>query len=131
MLSLLCMIFNDLINLGSALLCKCRTNWKFGCVDINLLVLAVVVSKNFSIPLFWKALLKKGNSNTAECIDILQLFVNTFGVECIDSLMADREFIGKVWIDFFVRKKSLFSFASRKIALSNGIRFVVMLAFSS
>jgi hypothetical protein len=30
-----------------------RTNWKFGCIDINLLVLAVVVSKQFSIPLFW------------------------------------------------------------------------------
>lgn len=82
-----------------------RTNWKFGCVDINLLVLAVVVSKNFSIPLFWKALPKKGNSNTTERIDILQLFIQTFGVERIGSLMADREFIGKVWIDFLVRKK--------------------------
>lgn len=82
-----------------------RTNWKFGCIDINLLVLAVVVSKNFSVPLFWKALPKKGNSNTAERIDILRLFVNVFGVERIGSLMADREFIGKVWIDFLVRKK--------------------------
>ena len=82
-----------------------RTNWKFGCIDINLLVLAVVISKNFSIPLFWKALPKKGNSNTRERIDILQLFVNTFGIERIGSLMADREFIGKVWIDFLVRKK--------------------------
>ena len=82
-----------------------RTNWKFGCIDINLLVLAVVVSENFSIPLFWKALPKRGNSNTAERIDILQLFIKTFGVERIGSLMADREFIGKVWIDFLVRKK--------------------------
>ena len=82
-----------------------RTNWKFGCIDINLLVLAVVVSKQFSIPLFWKALPKKGNSNAAEHIDILQLFIKTFGVERIGSLMADREFIGKVWVDFLVRKK--------------------------
>jgi transposase len=90
---------------GSLHLAIDRTNWKFGCIDINLLVLAVVVSEQFSIPLFWRALPKKGNSNAAERIDIIQLFIKTFGVERIGSLMADREFIGKVWIDFLVRKK--------------------------
>ena len=77
-----------------------RTNWKFGGIDINLLVLAVVASDQFSIPLFWKALPKKGNSNTTEHIDIIQLFIKTFGVERIGSMMADREFIGKAWVDF-------------------------------
>jgi hypothetical protein len=82
-----------------------RTNWKFGCIDINLLVLAVVVTEQFSIPLFWKALPKKGNSNTAERIDILELFIKTFGIEKLGSIMADREFIGKAWVDYLVRHK--------------------------
>ena len=79
-----------------------RTNWKFGCVDINLLVLAVVVSDQFSIPLFWKALPKKGNSNTVERIDLMKVLIKTFGVKCIASLIADREFIGKAWVDYLI-----------------------------
>jgi len=82
-----------------------RTNWKFGGININLLVLAVVVSEQFSIPLFWKTLPKKGNSNTTERIDILQLFIKTFGIKRTGSLMADREFIGKAWVDFLVDQK--------------------------
>jgi hypothetical protein len=79
-----------------------RTNWKFGCIDINLLVLAVKVSDQSSIPLFWKALPKKGNSNAAERIDLMKMFIQVFGAERIGSFMADREFIGKTWIDFLV-----------------------------
>lgn len=80
-----------------------RTNWKFGRIDINLLVLAVVVSEQFSIPLLWKALPKKGNSNTAERVDLLQLFIDIFGSQRIAALTADREFIGKVWIDYLIK----------------------------
>lgn len=36
-----------------------RTNWKFERIDINLLVLAVVIANQFSIPILWKALPKK------------------------------------------------------------------------
>jgi hypothetical protein len=61
--------------------------------------------EEFLYPLILESLAQKGNSNTRERIDILQLFVNVFGVKRIGSLMADREFIGKVWIDFLVRKK--------------------------
>ena len=49
-----------------------RTNWKFGCIDINLLVLAVKVSEQSSIPLLWKALPKCGNSNAEERIDLMK-----------------------------------------------------------
>lgn len=79
-----------------------RTNWKFGRVDINLLVLAVYVSEQFSVPLFWTALPKCGNSNTSERIDLLQRFMNVFGTECIGAILADREFIGKEWIDYLI-----------------------------
>jgi hypothetical protein len=55
---------------GPLFLALDRTNWKFGRIDINLLVLAVVVANQFSIPILWKALPKKGNSNTHERIDL-------------------------------------------------------------
>jgi hypothetical protein len=79
-----------------------RTNWKFGGLEINLLVLAVVVSKRFSIPLFWKALPKSGTSNAVERVDVIRMFMDTFGVASIASLIADREFIGKAWVDFLM-----------------------------
>jgi len=72
-----------------------RTNWKFGKVNINLLVLAVALTDRFSIPILWIALPKQGNSNTAERIDIMESFIKIFGVKSIASLTADREFIGK------------------------------------
>ena len=81
-----------------------RTNWKFGRTNINLLVLAVVIKNQFAIPLFWKALPKQGNSNADERIDLVNQFITTFGIEQIGSLMGDREFIGKVWMDFLIHK---------------------------
>lgn len=88
---------------GALFLTLDRTNWKFGRVDINLLVLAVVVKDQFSIPLLWKALPKKGNSNTLERIDLLQMFIDIFGAQRILALTADREFIGKEWIDYLIK----------------------------
>jgi len=82
-----------------------RTNWKFGCIDINLLVLAVLVADQFSIPLLWKALPKKGNSNSQERKDLLQTFIDVFGAERIGALTADREFIGKPWVDYLIQHK--------------------------
>ncbi len=56
---------------------------------------------------------KAGNSNTAERIDLLEEFNKLFGFHRINSLMADREFVGKKWfqmlgknkIPYFVRVK--------------------------
>jgi hypothetical protein len=80
-----------------------RTNWKFGRIDINLLVLAVVIANQFSIPILWQALPKKGNSNAQERIDLLQIFIDIFGAKRIATLTADREFIGKAWIDYLIK----------------------------
>lgn len=90
---------------GSLLLALDRTNWKFGRIDINLLVLAVVVANQFSIPILWQALPKKGNSNTQERIDLLQIFIDIFGAQRIAALTADREFIGKSWVDYLIKHK--------------------------
>lgn len=82
-----------------------RTNWKFGALDINLLVLAVVITDKFALPILWKALPKAGNSNSAERVDLLRTFIKIFGEGCISCLTADRKFIGKAWIDYLVEPK--------------------------
>jgi len=88
---------------GPLFLALDRTNWKFGRIDINLLVLSAVVANQFSIPILWKALPKKGNSNTLERIDLLQIFIDIFGAQRIAALTADREFIGKAWVDYLIQ----------------------------
>ena len=82
-----------------------RTNWKFGRLHINFLVLAVVVNQTVAFPVLWTILPKAGNSNSAERIDLLQRFISLFGANSIAEITADREFIGKPWIDFLLVQK--------------------------
>ena len=71
-----------------------RTNWKFGNTDINIFMLAVV-HDGVAYPLLLSMLPKKGNSNSQERIDLVQRYVNLFGSDNIDCLLADREFVGE------------------------------------
>ncbi len=41
---------------------------------------------------------KRGTSNTQERIDLVQRYINLFGADSIDCLLADREFVGERWI---------------------------------
>lgn len=76
-----------------------RTNWKFGQLDINIFMLGIVY-QGVAFPLIFTMLPKRGNSNTQERIDLLNRFIALFGKQCIDSLVADREFIGEKWIAY-------------------------------
>jgi hypothetical protein len=89
------------------LLCLDRTNWKFGVLDINILVLAVAYH-GIAIPLFWTFLDKRGNSDTTERIALLKRFLLQFGKARIHCVTADREFIGKDWIKFLKKQHILF-----------------------
>lgn len=82
-----------------------RTNWQFGHFSINLLVLAIV-HNGVAFPVYWTFLDKKGNSNTAERIAIMEKFIATFGAGSIACLLADREFVGKKWFKF-LRKENI------------------------
>jgi hypothetical protein len=92
-----------------------RTNWKFGETNINILVLAISYEGK-GIPLFWKFLDKRGNSNELERVELLQKFKDTFPDIKIAGLLADREFIGEQWflklnkmnIPFFIRIRNNF-----------------------
>jgi hypothetical protein len=77
-----------------------RTNWQFGSCPVNFLVLSVSLWGKQAIPLFWKALPKKGASCAQEQCDLLQSFMDVFGCARIQSLTADREFISNKWLAF-------------------------------
>lgn len=80
-----------------------RTNWQFGKIDINLLVLGIAY-RGIALPLFWTVLDKPGNSNTAERIALLEQFLAVFGVARIAALLADRECVGEDWFRWLQRQ---------------------------
>jgi len=59
-----------------------------------------VCYKNMAIPLIFKMLDKKGVSDTTERICLINMFIKWFGLDKIECLLADREFIGYKWLDF-------------------------------
>lgn len=93
------MIFSLLPVKSGLVLTMDRTNWKYGQTDINVLLLGVTY-KNVAFPLLFSLLPKRGNSNTAERIEIIERFIRLFGRESIDSLVADREFVGQQWTGY-------------------------------
>ncbi len=78
-----------------------RTNWEFGSRKINLLVIGLLYRDVF-IPLIWKDLEKKGNSNTKERLDLIDKLITWWkfsGVKMPQLYIAgDREFIGFSWL---------------------------------
>jgi len=89
---------------GKWLLTVDRTNWEFGKIRTDILVLAVVC-RGVAVPLLWKFLTKKddpdfgkkGNPNTGERKYLMERFMRLFGKERIEVVVADREFIGNPW----------------------------------
>lgn len=98
-----CLIFKLLPHDPPYRLAIDRTNWKFGCANINILVVAIVY-EGVAFPIIFKLLPKFGNSSTAERIELIDKFIQLFGVSSIDCLMADREFIGANWLKYLNQK---------------------------
>lgn len=88
---------------GSWALVMDRTNWKFGKVHINILMLGIAY-KGIAFPLLWMLLPKAGNSNTAERMQLMDRFLALFGVEPIGFFSADREFIGHRWFSYLLER---------------------------
>lgn len=98
------MIFSLLPVREGLVLSMDRTNWKFGDFNINILMLGVTY-KGIAFPLIFSLMPKRGNSNWKERRDIMERFIRLFGHECIDCLVADREFVGKDWIGWLNRSR--------------------------
>ena len=99
-----CLIYSLLPEKQNIVLTMDRTNWKLGSNNINILMLGVCY-KNVAFPLMFKMLNKRGNSSTDERIELIKQYDSWFGLDSVDCLLADREFVGENWIEFLNRNK--------------------------
>lgn len=76
-----------------------RTQWHLGGKVINILVLALV-HQGVAIPLFWLFLPNRSNAYTYQRIVLMQRFRQVFPSQAVDFMAADREFIGREWIEY-------------------------------
>ncbi len=81
-----------------------RTDWYLGTTPLNVLMLSVVY-KGVAFPLLWTVLEKKGCSDTAERIALVEKYVALFGASSIAFVTADREFIGRDWFRYLRLKR--------------------------
>ena len=91
-----------------------RTNWQWGKANINLLVLSACY-RGVAIPLYWRALDKRGNSNTQERIALIKEFIDGFGKARIAGLLGDREFVGDNWLAYLLDQQIAFDLRVKKL----------------
>lgn len=84
---------------GPVVLAMDRTNWAFGEVEHNLLVVGAILGESL-VPLAWVALGKDGSSGGKERIALMQKLLKFWRKEDIEYLLADREFIGEEWLSW-------------------------------
>jgi hypothetical protein len=89
-----------------------RTDWAFGKLKINFLVISVVVGK-VAIPVVWEQLGKKGNSHTKERLNLLNRFLQIVPASHVRCLLADREFIGNDWFKALHKRKIAYAIRVR------------------
>ena len=91
------MIFSLLPVKEKIVLSMDRTNWKFGKFNINILMLGITY-RNVAFPILFKLMPKRGNSKWTERKELVERCIKLCGKDCIDCLVADREFVGKEWV---------------------------------
>lgn len=100
-----------------------RTEWDFGVYQCNILMI-VARQEGFAIPLYWSLLdNKSGNSNSQHRIDLLQNVLSVLGLERVEMIVGDREFIGLKWIKYLKDNNIPFCLRvpkSHLITLKNG-----------
>lgn len=98
------LVFSLLPQQDTVILTIDRINWKFGKTDINIFMLGIVY-KSVAFPLLFTMLAKRGNPNSKERIGLINRFIKLFGKEIIESIVADREFVGKQWLEYLNNNK--------------------------
>lgn len=102
----------DLLNLkqyGKLTLILDRTIWEFGTKIIDIFVATVVLGKT-AIPIAIEVLYKKGGStNFAERKALLAQIIELIGINNVEVILADREFIGEEWMSYLYQCKLPFT----------------------
>ena len=83
-----------------------RTNWSFGGVDFNILMLGIV-HDGVAYPLVWEMLETKGNSASDQRMDLLDRLEKIFPDAQIAYLCGDREFVGKSWLTYLLMEPQI------------------------
>ena len=79
-----------------------RTNWELGSSKINILTIGLLIENDIFIPLIWKDLGHKGNSDSQQRIDLIDQLLSWWQALEIPlptfEICGDREFIGEYWL---------------------------------
>lgn len=95
----LCFVHHDRLKLSID-----RTEWDFGETQINILCVIVSIGK-MGVPLYFEMLdNNSGNSNTTDRIDLFKRIIKQIGVDRIEVVIMDREFIGQKWLSWLKKK---------------------------
>ena len=81
-----------------------RTEWHLGKVVLNIFLIGIVHGR-IVFPLLWIILDKKGCSDSAERIELLQQAVSLIGKEKIGFVVGDRAFISRPFLAWLVQEK--------------------------
>jgi IS4 transposase len=104
-------------------ICIDRSEWDFGCCQVNILMV-LVGQDDFFVPFYWELLdNKSGNSSSEDRISLFEKVLKIIPIERIGLVVADREFIGHQWLKYLKDKGISFCVRmpkSHKIQRLNG-----------
>jgi hypothetical protein len=112
------MLFGMLQINGKVTIVIDRTNWDFGKKHINIFVAGILVkslsgNQYFAVPIVWEVFDKKGITNTEERKQLMNKVIALIGVENIEMILADREFIGEAWVQYLYQNAIPFIIRTR------------------
>ena len=121
----LILFYLSFIHHKSLILSIDRTEWDFGKTQINILCVVASIGK-MAVPIYFEMLdNKSGNSNYKDRIQVLQHIIKVVGLDKIELLIMDREFIGYKWLRWLKVQNISFCVRvpkSHKITLIDGQR---------
>lgn len=99
-----------------------RTEWKFGKVWINILMVSVW-HRGAAIPVGWKVFSKKGVVSGKKHVVVLRETVARLGAERIGKVFGDREFASREMFAFLFENELDFCLRLKKSHLADGAAF--------